>query len=156
MITEISDVIIRLGLAAVVGALIGINRDLTRKPMGSRTLALVALGAATVAIAAVRAPGIGEDADALSRVIQGIVQGVMGGISFIGAGVILRNPAARSVDGLTTAAAVWATAALGIACALGEWILVMVGTFVALVILAIPSVAVRSGLSPDDRDATDD
>ena len=84
-----------------------------------RTLGLVALGAAVVAVAAIQVPGMAENPDAMSRVVQGIIQGVMAGISFIGAGVILRDAKARTVEGLTTAATVWVTAALGIACGLG-------------------------------------
>ena len=109
------DIGLRLGGAALAGVVIGINRDLAQKPIGVRTLGLVALGAATITVAAVQVQGLAENADALSRVVQGIIQGVMAGISFIGAGVILRDPQARSVQGLTTAASVWVTAALGVA-----------------------------------------
>jgi putative Mg2+ transporter-C (MgtC) family protein len=59
----------------------------------------------------------------------------MGGISFIGAGVILRDAQARTVEGLTTAATVWVTAALGIACGLGRWEVVVIGTAIALLLL---------------------
>jgi putative Mg2+ transporter-C (MgtC) family protein len=76
-----------------------------------------------------------ENPDAMSRVIQGVIQGVMAGISFIGAGVILRDTAARTVDGLTTAATVWVSAALGIACALGAWIAALLATTITLVLL---------------------
>lgn len=143
------DVLFRLLAATLVGAVIGINRDLTQKPIGSRTLGLVALGAAAVSIAGIQVPGMAVNADALSRVVQGIIQGVMGGISFIGAGVILRNPAARDVAGLTTAATVWATAALGVACALGAWGVVAVGTVLALALLiseaALQKLGIKSG-----------
>jgi putative Mg2+ transporter-C (MgtC) family protein len=78
-----------------------------------------------------------ENADALSRVVQGIIQGIMAGISFIGAGVILRDMQARTVEGLTTAASVWVTAALGIACGLGAWTTGILALAVALVLLAV-------------------
>ena len=129
------DVGLRLGAAALAGAVIGINRDLTNKPIGMRTLGLVALGAAAVAVATIQVAGMSENPDAMSRVVQGVIQGVMAGISFIGAGVILRNPEARTVEGLTTAATVWVTAALGVACGLGSWNVVVVGVVVALVLL---------------------
>jgi putative Mg2+ transporter-C (MgtC) family protein len=129
------EVGLRLGAAALAGAAIGINRDLADKPIGMRTLGLVALGAASVAVAAIEVPGMAENPDAMSRVVQGIVQGVMAGISFIGAGVILRNAQARTVEGLTTAATVWVTAALGIACGLGRWDVVLIGVAIALVLL---------------------
>jgi putative Mg2+ transporter-C (MgtC) family protein len=131
------DVGLRLGAAALAGAVIGVNRDLADKPIGSRTLGLVALGAAVVAVAAIEVPGMSENPDALSRVVQGIVQGVMAGISFIGAGVILRDARARTVEGLTTAATVWVTAALGIACGLGRWDVVVIGTVIALALLVV-------------------
>ncbi len=131
------EVGLRLGAAAVAGAAIGVNRDLADKPIGSRTLGLVALGAAVVAVAAIEVPGMAENPDAMSRVVQGIIQGVMAGISFIGAGVILRDARARTVEGLTTAATVWVTAALGIACGLGRWDVVVIGTVIALVLLVV-------------------
>jgi putative Mg2+ transporter-C (MgtC) family protein len=118
---ETIDIALRLGAAALVGMLIGVNRDLANKPIGMRTLGLVALGAAIVSLAGVQVEGMAEHPDALGRVVQGIIQGVMAGISFIGAGVILRDREARRVEGLTTAPTVWVTAALGIACGLAAW-----------------------------------
>jgi putative Mg2+ transporter-C (MgtC) family protein len=131
------DVGLRLGAAALVGGVIGINRDLADKPIGVRTLGLVALGAAAVSVATIQVSGIAENPDALSRVVQGIIQGVMAGISFIGAGVILRNPQAQTVEGLTTAATVWVAAALGIACGLAAWNVVLIGTVLALILLVV-------------------
>src|SRR5262245_39321926 len=115
---EFTEIAARLGAAALSGAVIGLNRDLENKPIGSRTLGLVPLGAAVVTVAVVQVPGMAEHPDAMSRVVQGVIQGVMAGISFIGAGVILRDAQARTIEGLTTAATVWVTAALGIACGL--------------------------------------
>jgi putative Mg2+ transporter-C (MgtC) family protein len=137
MVLDFDDIALRLGAAAVMGILIGINRDLQNKPIGARTLGLVGLGTATVAVAGIQFPGMAENPDAASRVIQGIIQGVMTGISFIGAGVILRDAKARSVEGLTTAATVWVTAALGVACGLGEWRSVAIAVPVALALLVI-------------------
>ena len=121
---EWQDALMRLGAATAAGIAIGINRDLTNKPIGMRTLALVSLGAAAVTVAAIQFSFIDDHPDALSRVVQGVIQGIMAGISFIGAGVILRDPKAGDVSGLTTAATVWVTAALGIACGLGAWVIV--------------------------------
>jgi putative Mg2+ transporter-C (MgtC) family protein len=103
--------------------------------MGVHTLGLVSLGAATAALAVIQVPGMAENADAMSRVVQGVIQGVMAGISFIGAGVIHRDTAARTVDGLTTVATVWVSAALGIACALGAWITALLATTITLALL---------------------
>jgi putative Mg2+ transporter-C (MgtC) family protein len=141
---ELGDIALRLGAAALAGALIGINRDMQDKPIGARTLGLVGLGTATVAVAAIQFPGMSENPDAASRVVQGIIQGVMTGISFIGAGVVLRDSRTKTVEGLTTAATVWVTAALGIACGLGAWRSVGVAVPVALVFLvALPWVETR-------------
>jgi putative Mg2+ transporter-C (MgtC) family protein len=112
-----------------------LNRDLADKPVGVRTLALVSLGAATVSVAGIQVHGMAENADAMSRVVQGIIQGVMARISFIGAGVILRNVESRSVEGLTTAATVWVSAALGVACGLGAWRTIMIAVPVTLALL---------------------
>jgi putative Mg2+ transporter-C (MgtC) family protein len=130
------EVGLRLVAAAVMGVALGINRDFAHKPIGMRTLGLVALGAASVTVAAIEVPGMAEHPDALSRVVQGVIQGVMAGISFIGAGVVLRDIQARTVEGLTTAATVWVTAALGIACGLGRWDVVLIGTGIGLLLLA--------------------
>jgi putative Mg2+ transporter-C (MgtC) family protein len=118
------------------GMALGINRDLSNKPIGMRTLGLVALGAAAVSLATIQYNDLAAHPDALSRVVQGIIQGVMAGISFIGAGVILRDQSARFVSGLTTAATVWVTAAIGIACALAAWRVVVVSVALGLLLLA--------------------
>jgi putative Mg2+ transporter-C (MgtC) family protein len=132
---QLEDVGLRLLAAAVVGGAIGINRDLENKPIGMRTLGLVALSAAIVSVAAIQVPSMAEHPDALSRVVQGILQGILAGIGFIGAGVILRDKEAGTVRGLTTAATVWVAAALGIACGLGAWWIVVIGTIIALLLL---------------------
>jgi putative Mg2+ transporter-C (MgtC) family protein len=132
---EFIDTILRLGAAVAAGVVIGINRDLANKPIGMRTLGLVALGAAVVSLATIRVEGMADHPDALSRVVQGIIQGIMAFISFIGAGVILRDTQAKTVEGLTTAATVWVTAALGIACGLAAWTIVGVAVVLALILL---------------------
>jgi putative Mg2+ transporter-C (MgtC) family protein len=143
---ELSDVALRLGAATAIGILIGLNRDLADKPIGMRTLALVTLGAASAAVTAVQVPGMDQNPDALSRVVQGVIQGVMAGISFIGAGVILRNAEAKTVEGLTTAASVWVAAALGIACGLGMWNVAAIGAALAVVLLLAARVAELIGV----------
>jgi putative Mg2+ transporter-C (MgtC) family protein len=137
MVLDFDDIALRLSAAAAMGMLIGINRDLQNKPIGARTLGLVGLGTATVAVAGIQYPGMAENPDAASRVVQGIIQGVMTGISFVGAGVILRDAKTRMVEGLTTAATVWVTAALGIACGLAAWRSVAIAMPVALVLLVV-------------------
>lgn len=132
---EFVDIGIRLVTAAVAGGMIGLNRDLADKPIGVRTLGLVSLGAATVTLAGIQVHGMAESSDAMSRVVQGAIQGVMAGISFIGAGVILRNVESRSVEGLTTAATVWVGAALGVACGLAAWRTIAIAMPVTLALL---------------------
>lgn len=129
------DEILRLFVATGAGIVIGINREIRDKPLGMRTLALVALGSALAAMTAIDFRGLGEHPDALSRVVQGVLQGVLTGIGFIGAGVVLRDPKTSSIQGLTTAASVWVTAAMGIACALAAWHLVIAGLGLTLAIL---------------------
>jgi putative Mg2+ transporter-C (MgtC) family protein len=132
---DIVDIALRLGAAVLVGMLIGLNRDLADKPIGMRTLGLVSLGAAIVSISTVNFQGLADHPDALSRVVQGVIQGVMAGIGFIGAGVILRDTQSQTVRGLTTAATVWVTAALGIACGLAAWQIVGLSLTLAVFLL---------------------
>ena len=122
VIDEMLTTALRLALAVLVGGVIGLNRDLHRKPAGVRTHALVSLGTALMVIV-VMPPGTLDvyRYDALSRVIQGVLTG----IGFLGAGVILRDPGTRHVSGLTTAATVWLTALLGVACGAGLYVPVL-------------------------------
>lgn len=134
---DLIDIALRLGAAVAVGMLIGLNRDLADKPIGMRTLGLVSLGAAVVAVSTVHFQGLADHPDALSRVVQGVIQGIMAGIGFIGAGVILRDSQAQTVRGLTTAATVWVTAALGIACGLAAWEIVGLSLLLAVFLLVV-------------------
>ncbi len=129
----LGESLFRLGIAAVIGAVIGINRDLRGKPAGLRTMSMVTLGSALLALvgAAMTLPEERPDASALSRVIQGI----MAGIGFLGGGVILRDAEKRHVEGLTTASAIWVCASLGIACGAGYWRVALLALGIALVVL---------------------
>ena len=111
-------VFLRLGAAALIGAVIGLNRDLHGKPTGVRTLGIVCVGAALVVLASMDfKTDLGLDANPVSRAIQGVLTG----IGFLGAGVIIRDSTGKKVQGLTTAALIWLTACLGIVCGLGAW-----------------------------------
>lgn len=125
-----TDTALRLLAALAAGGLIGVNRDMHGKPTGVRLHALVALGAATLTIVGVELGGKG-DPHALSRIIQGIV----GGIGFLGAGVILREADKGRVQHMATAASIWITAALGVAAGAGLWPLVSLAALGTLVIL---------------------
>ena len=123
-------VVVRVLAATLLGAIVGIERERAGKPAGLRTHMLVSLGTAVVVMAC-SASGIGLDG--LSRVIQGIVTG----IGFIGAGTILKLSEQREIKGLTTAAGLWMTAAIGVAVGLGILGLAVIGTVVTLLILAL-------------------
>lgn len=128
---------LRLGAAFLVGAMLGLNRELHGRPAGLRTHALVSLGAAVATIVAVKSAdgSLVVDQDAIGRVVQGILTG----IGFLGAGVILRDPTGH-VTGLTTAATIWICAVLGVVCGLGYWhiLLVSLGLTVFALILGRP------------------
>ena len=113
-----TDVLLRLGAATLIGCVLGINRELRHKPAGLRTHALVALGAATVTLAALRLSFDGKEFD--RRTAAPIIQGIITGIGFLGAGVILRDTAGH-VQGLTTAASIWVAACLGVSSGIGFW-----------------------------------
>ncbi len=124
-----TETLLRFAAATVIGGAIGLNRDLHHKPSGLRTLALVSLGSAVAVMISVEA---GNGPNPVSPVLQGIVTGV----GFLGAGVILHDSGTVKVHGLTTAAAIWLTAVLGAACGLGFWMPAVVATALTGVILA--------------------
>ncbi len=127
---QLARVIIRLVAATLFGAIVGIQRESTRKPAGLRTHILVSLATAAFVISC---SGVGMSLDGLSRVIQGIVTG----IGFIGAGSILKLGEQHEIRGLTTAASVWMTAAIGVTVGLGNLGIGLMITILALVILAL-------------------
>lgn len=127
---QLTRVMIRLFAATLFGALIGIERERAGKPAGFRTHILIAVGTALFVIAC---SGAGLSVEGLSRVIQGIVTG----IGFLGAGSILKLNDERNIQGLTTAAGIWMTAAIGVTVGLGSLGLALIGTFLALIILAV-------------------
>lgn len=131
------DIALRLIAAVAVGALIGLDREWRGKPVGIRTLALVSLGSALVCLSTFHLVALNNEPDAMSRVVQGIIQGVMAGVGFLGAGAVLRQPDEGEVRNLTTAATVWVTAALGIACGLATWEIVLMGVALTLVVLVV-------------------
>jgi putative Mg2+ transporter-C (MgtC) family protein len=127
---QLVRVVIRLLAAMVLGGLIGIQREHTGKPAGFRTHMMVCLGTAVFVISC---GGVGMAFDAMSRVIQGIVTG----IGFIGAGTILKLESEEEIKGLTTAAGIWMTAAIGVTAGLGAVGIAVVSTLLALIILAV-------------------
>jgi putative Mg2+ transporter-C (MgtC) family protein len=120
---------LRLALAVLVGGILGLNRDLHRKPAGVRTHALVSLGSAVVTMLIFETTQ--HAPDALSRVMQGLLTGV----GFLGAGVIIHHDMEHRVEGLTTAASVWIVAILGMACGAGQGGIVLMGVLLTLAVL---------------------
>ena len=125
------EMTLRLFGATVAGMVIGINRDIHNKPIGMRTLGLVALGSAVVILSGSVYEGLHFGQDAVSRVVQGILTG----LGFLGAGSILRAKDGTEVQGLTTASTVWIAAALGVTAGLGAWFITIAGTLVTLFLL---------------------
>lgn len=129
---QLTRIVLRLLLAALLGGALGYERERSGKAAGIRTHMLVAIGAALFVLVPQQAGMVVGD---LSRVIQGIVTGV----GFLGAGAIIKHASEQSVQGLTTAAGVWMTAAIGIACGLGRETTAVLSTVLALAVLtAVP------------------
>ena len=126
-----SEIVLRLGAATLAGGLIGLNRDLHGKPIGLRTLGLVGLATATVVVLA--ATFDTKSLDATSRIIQGILTG----IGFLGAGVIIHRENRSRVHGLTSAACTWLTACVGIVCGAGQWRIVAVALGITFIVLIV-------------------
>lgn len=141
-IAEATRITLRLVLAATLGGLLGFEREQRGKAAGMRTHMLVALGAALFVLIPQQA-GI-SDAD-LTRVIQGIIVGV----GFLGAGTILKGTNEETVKGLTTAAGLWLTAAIGIAAGFGREASAVLSTLLALIIFYL--MPKFSGGSGSDR-----
>lgn len=136
-------ILIRLLAATALGALVGFQRERAGKPAGLRTHVLVSIGTAVVVIACAAS---GMSMEGQSRVIQGIVTG----IGFIGAGSILKVSEEKDIRGLTTAAGLWLTAAVGVAAGLGAIGIAAIVTILALIVLALEGLAARLRKKPQE------
>ena len=123
------EILGRLALAVVLGAMVGLNRERLGKPAGLRTHALVSLGGALFTLVGLLLRP--DDAATTGRVIQGITAG----IGFIGAGVIMHRQDTQVVQGLTTAAAIWVVAAVGVGVGCGLWRTSVSGAGLTLLVL---------------------
>ena len=126
---RITRIALRLILAAALGGVLGYEREREGKAAGVRTHMLVALGAALFVL-------VPEQAGVAPADVSRVVQGVITGIGFLGAGSIIKGSEEGSVKGLTTAAGIWLTAAIGIACGVGRGSTAVLSALLALVILA--------------------
>ena len=133
---ELTRVTVRLLVAAVLGALLGLERERAGKAAGLRTHILVALGGAIFVLVPLQA-GM-EPAD-LSRVLQGVVAGV----GFLCAGTILKSQDEDQVRGLTTAAGLWLTAAIGLAAGMGREMTALLSALLAFAVLRAEAPLVR-------------
>jgi putative Mg2+ transporter-C (MgtC) family protein len=127
---EVARIVIRLVLAVLLGAIVGVERERVGKAAGLRTHMLVSLGAAMFVMAGVES---GMTNDELSRIVQGLATG----IGFLGAGAILKISNEREISGLTTAAGIWLTAGIGVAVGLGQIGLAIIGTLLTWLVLAV-------------------
>ena len=128
------EMILRFLLAVALGAGIGYQRERAGKIAGMRTHILVSSGAALFTLVSIY--GFSGAAVDISRVAAGVVVG----IGFIGAGVILRGQREKEVAGLTTAATIWITAAIGLAAGAGMYLISVIATAVAVGVLFLPKV----------------
>ncbi|QPF87481.1 MgtC/SapB family protein [Bradyrhizobium genosp. L] len=126
-----SEIILRLGAATLAGGAIGLDRDLRGKPIGLKTLGLVSLSTAMVVLLALQTVEPGKFTDAASRVIQGVLTG----IGFLGAGVIVRRGDRFHVHGLTSAACAFLAACVGVVCGAGHWPIVITALVLAFLLL---------------------
>jgi putative Mg2+ transporter-C (MgtC) family protein len=138
---QIVRVTVRMLAAIIAGAIIGAQRERTGKNAGLRTHILVALGCAVFVL------GVSEHgfaSDAVSRVIQGVVTG----LGFLGAGAILKRTAENTVKGMTTAGSIWLTAAIGVAAGLGQIAVTLMAAILGWTVLAV-LIKVEARISPD-------
>lgn len=134
-VAQTTQIILRLLIAALLGGLLGFEREMKTKNAGIRTHMLVCLGAALFVLIPLQAGATVAD---LSRILQGLVAG----IGFLGAGAIILGNRGNAPRGLTTAAGIWLTAAIGVAAGMGRESLAVLSTLVALaVLMVIPKIA---------------
>ncbi|WP_051971745.1 MgtC/SapB family protein [Massilia sp. 9096] len=145
---DVTRVLVRLLMAMLMGGLLGFERESAKATAGLRTHMLVALGAALFVLVPQQA---GMDLEGVSRVMQGLTAG----IGFLGAGAILKQNDKGRIQGLTTAANVWLTAAIGMAAGMGREATALVSTVCALVVLALVRWAVKDRNESHEEDANE-
>ena len=143
---QLTQITVRLLIAAILGGILGFEREHKGKAAGVRTHMLVALGAALFVLVPQMS---GNQADAMSRVVQGVIAG----IGFLGAGTILKGKEDEEghVKGLTTAAGLWMTAAIGVAAGMGRESTAVLSTLLALAVFSVMPRIVRAFEAHDDR-----
>ncbi len=135
-----TEIIVKLLLSVGLGLLVGLEREINKKPAGLRTHSLVSLGACLFTLTALTLAG--DNMDFVTRVIPGIVTGV----GFLGAGMIFQSK--NKVKGLTTAAEVWVLASIGILVGIGSYLIAILATILILIIL-VPFKWFEKGMEKD-------
>ena len=137
-VEQLTRMIVRLLLAVALGAMLGLERELRGMAAGLRTHMLVALGSALFVVVPLQA---GMELDDVGRVLQGIISG----IGFLGAGAIVKLSRAGEIRGLTTAASIWLTSAIGITAGMGREMTALLTTLLALSILTLSHLRTKQG-----------
>lgn len=147
-VAEVTRLCLRLLIAMILGGVLGFERERSGASAGFRTHMLVALGSALFVLVPLQA---GTDLSDMSRVLQGVIAG----IGFLGAGAILKSSDDQQVRGLTTAASIWLTAAIGIAAGMGREATAVLSTLFALVILFALRLSIGKGIGVSTDEASD-
>ena len=134
--TQITRITLRLLVAAALGGLLGYEREKQGKSAGVRTHMLVAIGAALFVL-------IPQQAGASTADLTRVLQGLIAGVGFLGAGAIILGTKQVETRGLTTAAGIWVTAAIGVAAGMGRESTAVLSTLVALFVLSVVPWIVR-------------
>lgn len=149
----LGEMVARIGSALALGALVGLERERKHRPAGFRTMILVSMGSAAFMLIGAELVAKGDRSAIGQAELSRALQGLIGGIGFLGAGAVIQSK--RAVRGMTTAAAIWVTAAIGAACGLGFHTLaavVAVGTLFTLVVLEL----IEDRYFPDQESSPDD
>jgi putative Mg2+ transporter-C (MgtC) family protein len=141
LVTEL-DTLLRLAIGTAIPFVMGLERSRRMQFVGARTFGIIGLAGAAAAVAALQLAA--ADAGAISPVLQG----VLAGVGFVGAGVILHPACRHSIQGVTTAAAMWLAAIIGFEAGMGAWALVVATGALALVLLIVPEPLRRAKQSP--------
>lgn len=149
------DIVVRVVVAAVLGGLVGYDRQAANKPAGIRTHMMVAAGASLfVGVSLLLSSGLEDLGTQAARIdASRITAGVVTGVGFLGAGSIIRQGGA--VSGLTTAAGIWTVAAIGTAIAFGYWVLGVAATVVVLAIHGLSWIAEKAGWTTREATASE-
>ena len=128
--TQITRITLRLLVAAILGGLLGYEREVQGKSAGVRTHMMVAIGAALFVL-------IPQQAGASTADLTRVLQGLTAGVGFLGAGTIIMGTRKVETRGLTTAAGIWVTAAIGVAAGMGRESTAVLSTFLSLFVLSV-------------------